>query len=188
MTGKSTAAKIVDAIRNENVKQIRLLFEAEPNQIHYNTPFGGQTWLGYAAFIGKLESLKELEKLGIGINRDDNREGIKPIARAASDGHEKVVQYLLSRGADLDTHLSVCNPLFSAILGKSLPCIQLLLDAGVDSEVRYNSDTMQNMDALAFALMRGCTDGAELIARHIAKKRDLHIDELMSAAKKTAEK
>ncbi len=186
MNKKSTASLIVNAIKDENVEVIRGLFENDPPQKDFITPFGGQTWLGYSAQIGKLSSLQELERIGISIDKGDIHENIRPICGAVAGNHIEIVEYLLSKEARLDTDISVRNPLFAAIVGNSLTSIKLLLDAGIDAEARYNSDTMQNMDALAFALMRGCVDGAELIAKHISEKNNVDINKLISEADKIA--
>ena len=163
MTGQSVPAKIVDAIKNEDGETLRGLFSDNPDHIEFYTPVGSQTWLGYAAQTGKLEAVKILLDIGFDINVGDKRENVKPICSAAR-GHYDVVKFLIEKGADLDVSLSVRNPLFSAIIGRSPEIVKLLLEAGIDSSVIYNSDTMKNMDAVAFALMRGETESAKIIA------------------------
>ena len=47
------------------------------------------------------------------------------------------------------------NPLFARIVGRSPEVAYLLLERGIDTRVRYNTETMKNMDAVAFAMMWG---------------------------------
>lgn len=188
MNGQSVVAKTAEAIKSDNESEIFALLDNDSQTAQMFTPFGSQTWLGYAAQIGKLKALKALEKIGLDINQGDKREGRKPICSAAANNHLEVVEYLLSKGASLDTDRSVSNPLFAAIVGNSKETIELLLKAGIDASIRYNSKTMENMDALAFAIMRGCSDGANLIANHIANGDVSIAENLLLSAREIAEK
>lgn len=164
MTQKSTPAQIVAAIKSEDVEVIEALFHEYPDQVLAFTPFAGETWLGYAAGLGKLKSTTALVNLGLDVNAGDKRDNVRPISSAASGGHYDVAEYLLTNGAQLDESSSVCNPLFSAIVGRSPEIVELLLQAGVNSKIVYNTETMKNMDAVAFALMRGEKECANIIA------------------------
>lgn len=164
MSEKTIPAKIVDAIKSDDTEKLQILFKENPDQVNFYTPFGTQTWLGYAAQIGKLDSIKTLIKIGLDINSGDKREDVKPICTAANNAHYEVVKFLLQNGAALDTSLSVRNPLFSAIIGRSPEIVKLLLDAGIDSKAVYNSNSMKDMDAVAFAIMRGEREIAKIIA------------------------
>jgi hypothetical protein len=66
-----------------------------------------------------------------------------------------VVEFLIASGAVIDTSDSVRNPLFAAIVGgisdSHTAVAKLLIDSGIDTRVKYNSETMKDMDALAFA-------------------------------------
>lgn len=46
------------------------------------------------------------------------------------------------------------NPLFGAILSGNLENVKLLIESGIDINVKYNGESMKNMDALAFAIER----------------------------------
>jgi uncharacterized protein len=169
---KSLLKQIWDAIKNGDCELIKSLIVEHPEQKEVYVPFGGATWLGYAAALGTLDTVKTLIDLGFDVNKGDKYDDRKPISDAASKGRSDVVAYLLSQGAVLDTSLSVRNPLFSAISGgtaeavssASPEVVKLLLEAGIDSKVRYNSKTMKNMDALAFARMWGKMECARMIA------------------------
>jgi uncharacterized protein len=164
MVQKSIPAQIVDAIKSEDRESIFNLFKENSEQVNTFTPFGGHTWLGYAAQLGKLGSVKALVESGVCINVGDNRENVLPICCAADSGHIQVVEFFLNNGAELDVSNSIRNPLFAAIVGRSLEIVEKLLDTGIDSKVRYDSETMSNMDAIAFALLRGEHDCARMIA------------------------
>lgn len=125
----------------------------------------GQTWLGYAAQKGRLTAIRALRDLGADINIGDKHEDAKPICSAASGGHPEAVRLLLEMGAQLDVDASVRNPLFSAIVGRSPESVQTLLEAGIDGRIRYTTPTMKDMDAVAFAILRGERQCAEVIAR-----------------------
>lgn len=164
MTEKSITAQIVEAIKSEDRGTIYRLFDEDSSQVKSFTPFGGQTWLGYAAQIGKLEAVKALIEIGINVNAGDKRDNRRPICSASANDRYEVVEYLLGSGADFDVSASIRNALFAAIIGRSPRVVKLLLEAGIDSKVIYNSETMKNMDAVAYALMRGEKECAEIIA------------------------
>lgn len=164
MEQKSVEMQIVEAIKNEECRAILALFKEWPEKKNIFTPFGGQTWLGYTAQLGKLESLKTLIAAGIDVNLGDKRDNRGPVCSAAANNHCNVVEYLLINGAELDVTTSLTNALFSSIVGRSPKITKLLLEAGINSRIRYNSKTMKNMDAVAFAVMRGEKECALLIA------------------------
>ena len=163
---QSLPAMISEALNAGDVSAIRQLFTAHPDQLSVLTFFGGQTWLGYAAQKGRLAVIETLAALGADINLP-GREDVRPIVIAARFGHADVIRWLLAKGAVLDTSASVRNPLFGAITGRSPEIVRMLLAAGIDASVRY-WDTWENMDALAFALMRGEAECAALIADRLS--------------------
>ena len=103
---KSLPARIIDAIKDDDVDELRMLMSENPEQLTCNTFFAGQTWLGYAASNGKLSSMAVLVELGADINQGDHRENVKPICTAACNNQVQSVEFLLKRGALLDTETS----------------------------------------------------------------------------------
>lgn len=164
MSQKTLPAQIIDAIKGEDCEAIRKIFESNPEQRTVHTFIGGQTWLGYACQLGKLNAAQALVQVGSDVDAGDKRDGAGPICSAADNGHYELVEYLLRCGAKLDVSTSARNPLFAAIIGRSVRIVRLLLEAGIDSGARYRSETMKDMDAVAFALMRGEKECAEAIA------------------------
>ncbi len=187
MSTESIPKQLADAIEAEDCKTISALLRENPEHIKWHTPFGSHTWLGYAAQTGKLASAKALLDAGINVNAGDKREDIKPICSAADNGHYEMVAFLLQGGAELDVSLSVRNPLFAAIVGRSVEIVKLLLSEGIDSTVRYTSETMRNMDAVAFALMRGEVECARVIAEWNTKGNGASIEQLLQEADRVAE-
>lgn len=164
MESKNAFMQIVEAIKAEDCGAIKRLFHENPDQVSTFTPIGGQTWLGYAAQLGKLEAVKTLASVGLDVNQGDKHDGDKPLGSAAANNHYDVAAYLLRAGSAMDVSSSVRNPLFAAIVGRSPEIVRLLLQSGIDSKVRYTSETMKEMDAVAFALMRGEAECARIIA------------------------
>lgn len=94
---------------------------------------------------------------------------------------------MLECGARLDTSAPVRNALFAAIVGKSLKITKLLLEAGIDTSLFYNSKTMRNMDACKFALLYGQRDIARTIAFWQSKNDSEIAEKIISVAEKDLE-
>jgi len=178
---------ILDALKSDNLEALEELIRGCPEQLHFTTPFGAQTWLGYAAGHASIEAVKKLLALGFNVNEGDAREGIKPLCSACDEARLDVARLLLDAGSTLDTDTSVQNPLFAAIVGRSPEIAKLLLERGMDATVRYNSKTMKNMDAVAFALMRGEAECARVIALWNAKGDELAAEKALREADHVAE-
>ena len=205
----SYSPQIADAIIDGNVDLVKKLFEMHPEQMDVYTPFGGGTWLNFAAGEKSIEIVKFLVNLGVNINRGDRHYGRIPLSTATSAGKVEIVKYLIEQGSKLDTSASVRNPLFAVSSGASLtlqkekrenPSAEinwddprflsittLLLNAGIDASVRYNTDTMKNMDAVAFATMWGQKEIARLIAAHLAEGDETKLKAILDEADKIAD-
>lgn len=168
MSIDSVTAQIYTAIRAGNVETLALLFQENPAQVNATTFMAGQSWLGFAAQVGDVRVIEELVHLGLDVNFGDEQYQAKPICSAALNGNLGAVRILIELGSELDIRTSARNPLFCAIVGRSPEVVSVLLAAGMDASVRYTSDTMNDMDATAFALMRGERACAEQIALSIA--------------------
>jgi uncharacterized protein len=160
---------IAECIENGDAEGLKRLLQAAPEKLHWQTPFAGGTWLHYAAGLEHVSVLNALTDLGLDVNtpsmRDDARKAICDAAHAARSEN---ALFLLDAGSDLDTDASVRNPLFAAIVGQAAEIVRLVIERGIDASVRYNSETMIDMDATAFALWRGETDIARIVALHQA--------------------
>lgn len=156
-------ATIADAIDDGTSATVRSLFQEHPEMMPFDVPAFG-TWLHYAAAHGTLEIAKLLVELGLDVNAVEPADGLRPLKNAAYEDKPDIARFLLDTGAVMDVSSSIRNPLFGAIVGRSPAVTKLLLERGIDSKVRYNSPTMKNMDAVAFAMMQGEHEIAHMIA------------------------
>lgn len=155
--------RISAAIRNRDLESVKRFFAENPEYLDAYTPFAGGTWLHVAASDGDVPIVAHLISIGMDINEGDMREGRTALVNAAHENYE-VAEYLLDQGARMDVSASVRNPLFAAIVGRAPRIAELLLNRGIDASARYNSATMKEMDAVAFAMMHGTRDIAHMIA------------------------
>jgi uncharacterized protein len=159
---------ITEAIRTGQVAQLAELFDRFPEMVDYPVITFG-TWLHHASANGTLEIVKYLVERGFDVNASDGRDGRSPLDYACDAGNYAIAEYLLDHGASLDSSESTVDILFGAIVSQSPEIVQLLLDRGIDSKVRYtDSAYMENMDATAFAMERGEIEMANMIALHNA--------------------
>lgn len=177
MHEKSLPALLWEAIDSTDLVNARRLFVENPAEIDAYTFFGGGTYLHYAAAHGSPTMIQLLVELGFDVNKPGKQDGDTALCGACGTGRPKNVDCLLGLGSVLDVSASVRNPLFSCIPGFAfhrdvapaafLACANLLLEAGLDASVVYDTDTMVEMDAIAFATMWGRQDIADQIANHL---------------------
>jgi uncharacterized protein len=153
MDSKQIATEIRSAIKHGDIEKVVELIGSNSDLLNMLTPFG--SWLHVAASKGELEIVKKLVELGININMQGGVYGGGALNEAASAGHFDIVRYLLSCGADMDVSEPERNPLFGAISNGYVDIAKLLIEQGIDIDIRYNGETMKNMDAIAFAREQG---------------------------------
>lgn len=164
MAEKTFFKDMLDTIRQGDLERVMTLIEEDRERLHMTTVFG--TWLHFAAKHGKLEIVKYFISQGLDVNTHTETVSslFTPIKAAASEGHLEVVRYLLSCGAILDVNKgSIENPLFGAVVGGHPEVVKLLIESGIDPKIKYNSQTMQNMDALALAYELGQNDIVDIL-------------------------
>jgi ankyrin repeat protein len=76
-----------------------------------------------------------------------------------------VARCLVAADAPLNVDNIDDNALFSAIYARSLECVKLLVDAGIDIHKTYDLGH-RFKNALAFAEEEGCTDIAKYLRDH----------------------
>jgi ankyrin repeat protein len=155
------AKPIYDAIGGGDLERVIQLLDDHPGAIHMDTPWG--SWLHVAAGEGQLPIVKELLERGMEVNARGGVFGGNAMHVAVDDGQTEVVKYLLDHGAEMDVSASRYNPLFAAILDDNVEIAKLLIDRGIDVTVKYNSDTMKDMDAIAFAEKHGAEKCLKLL-------------------------
>lgn len=161
MEDMQIAKEIRLAIKQGNSERVVELIGSDIERLNIMTPFG--TWLHVAASEGKLEIIKHLVDFGADINRRGGVYDGSAINEAASEGHIEIVKYLLSCGAEMDASEPERNPLFGAIANGYVDIAKLLIESGIDTCVKYNGESMKNMDALTYAREQGQTEIANLL-------------------------
>jgi len=156
------------AIKQGDLLELIRLISQDKVLLTIRTPFG--TWLQDAASYGQLSIVEWLFAEGLDIDAYDDSNESPPLTKAAARGHAEVVDFLIDNGASLDVSDSVRNPLFAAIAGglsdSHTAVARLLIDAGIDTAVRYLN--LDNMDALEYAKEWGRSD----IVKLLEAKRD----------------
>lgn len=150
-----------DAIKSDDIKTLAALLDNEPELVLATTPFG--SLLHVAAGVGNEQMLDLLVGHGAEIESRGGTFGGTALNYAASKAQPRAVQYLLSRGAQMDVSEPEQNPLFGAVQSGSLDTARLLIEHGIDATVAYTGESMKNMDALAFALELGQTKIAHFL-------------------------
>jgi hypothetical protein len=119
-----------------------------------------------AARRGDLQSLKKLIS-DENLNSKDNR-GATPLWIAAAYGKCELVEYLISRGANLNskTEIAGLTPFHIAALNGQKDVVELLLAKGAD----VNAKTTAGETPLRLALRRGHKEVAALLREHGAKE------------------
>jgi len=177
--------KITQAIRDGDVARIQMLFSQYPEMINQDVIAFG-TWLHYAAAHGTLEIAKYLVSIGFDINSTIKNVGRTPLKNASYEDNYEVAEYLVSEGATLDVSEPERNPLFGAVIGKSPHIVKLLLANGIDAKAKYTNESMENMDAMAFAMERGEIELARMIADHISSGNEVETERLIAEANRIA--
>ncbi|KAL6624649.1 hypothetical protein ACP70R_031970 [Stipagrostis hirtigluma subsp. patula] len=100
----------------------------------------GATALHHAAGIGKLEVMKLL--LSKGADVESESDAGTPLVWAAGHGQQDAVKLLLEHNAKPNTETDDgITPLLSAVAAGSLPCLEVLIQAGADPNIRAGGAT-----------------------------------------------
>lgn len=152
---------IYEAIRVGDIKQIKQIFNANIELLNLKTPLG--SWLHIATQHGQTQIVEYLVNMGVDVNVQGGSSNSNSLNVAAQEGNVELLEYFLKKGAVIDVSEPDRNPLFSAIHNGHINAVELLIEAGVDTSVKYTGQTMINMDAIEFAKEWGRIDIAELI-------------------------
>lgn len=113
------------------------------------SPVFAQSLIG-ATFKGDLSQVRTLLDQGADVNGRDNQ-GVTPLHYAAQQGHNEIVELLISRGADvnLGTLKGGHAPIHLACSQGQLEAVQLLTKHGADvTKVNQNGDTPLHVAAV----------------------------------------
>lgn len=160
--------KALSSIKECNIIHVREIFQSYPENVNDHTFMAGKTWVSYAAYVGSVEMISELVKLGADVNKGDKHDDANALHAAASAGQLAAVDYLIQHKVDVVVSNSTKNPLIAAIIAQSLDVAKRLVDAGIDTTKRYVFGDKSNpsLDAVAFAMMHGQREIAHMIALH----------------------
>jgi ankyrin repeat protein len=151
---------LYEKIASFQEKEVIAIFEQNPEALGIITPIG--SWLHVAARHGCLELVKYLLDSGMDINSSGGSSQSAPLNFAAGGGHLHVVDFLLQKGAGIDTSEPERNPLYAAIHAGSLDVARRLLIQGIDASIQY-----ENSSALTFAEKEGRWDIAVIIKDYL---------------------
>lgn len=128
---------ILYAAENGHLLIFRYLFVLDQNQIDQNGSSLHWTLLK-VAYRGHLKIVRELCEAGVYFNPRGRT--ISPLHQASSGGHSEVVQYLISKGADVNasTTMSRKTPLHQSVAYPEV--VKVLLDNGADPEAIDKDD------------------------------------------------
>ncbi|XP_062179888.1 uncharacterized protein LOC133884474 [Phragmites australis] len=100
----------------------------------------GATALHHAAGIGNIELMKLL--LSKGVDVESESDAGTPLVWAAGHGQQDAVKLLLQHNAKPNTETDDgITPLLSAVAAGSLPCLEVLIQAGADPNIRAGGAT-----------------------------------------------
>lgn len=98
-----------------------------------------------AAAIGDVEHVRALLDCDESLRNSFSDDGFHPLALAAAFANPRVVEELVRRGADLRLFTKNENakvaPIHSAAFGNDQECVRILLDAGVEPDMRAEGFT-----------------------------------------------
>ena len=152
---------INQAIRSGDISVVKNLIKQDLSRLSMETPFG--TWLHVACLRGQLEIVKYLISKGLSPNVRTGPANNRPLYNATTWGHFEIADYLLNKGAVMDTDTPEANPLFGAIIKGQIDTAKLTIEKGIDTQVRYTTETMDNMNAYDLAMEYGRAEIVSLL-------------------------
>lgn len=167
MENKFSVRKVVSAIREADLDQLRFLLADNKELLFQITPYG--SWLHLASREGQLDVVKFLVDLGLDVNFRGGISGGNALNIAASEDFIDIVRFLHEKGCVLDVDEPERNPLFAAIHNGHYEVAKYLIECGIDASVKYSGENMTNMDALAFAKEWGRSDIVEMLEESVRK-------------------
>lgn len=186
--------EILMAARSGNVAQVKQLLQQDPRLLAARDPLGN-TALILAVNSGNNEIAELL--LAAGVNPDIHeaasigrtelvsaflsenptlidsysQEGFTPVALAAHFGHLETLNYLISRGANINAvskHAMNVTPLHAALFGRRLESAKILIEAGADVTRKRggNGQPRAGWTALHYVASLGFADLVEPLIEH----------------------
>lgn len=91
--------------------------------------------------------VKDLILLGADLNKFSGIE----LNNAVAESENEIVRLLLTYNIMIDVSTPKSNPLFTAIRKGNYEASKILLENGIDANVKYTNEFMKNMDAFTLA-------------------------------------
>ncbi|PWA45761.1 ankyrin repeat family protein [Artemisia annua] len=128
----------------------------------------GATALHHVAGIGHIELMELLLSVGVDVDVDSQSDSGTPLVWAAGHAQQEAVKLLLKHKADpnIETDDGV-TPLLSTVAAGSLPCLELLIEAGANVNITAGGATPLHVAA--------DIGNTELITRLIKAKADPNV-------------
>lgn len=172
------------AIRDSDLDSLEQIHISHPEIVRELPVIG--PWLNLAGKKSSTKIVAALLNFGADPNLKDEDSQRNSIASAASNGRLDNVKLLHTAGAILDTSETTANPLFASVHGSSVEVAQYLLDAGIDSTIKYKTRRPLEISALDFAWEMGRRDIARAIAAHQTNGDPARMQQLLDEADRIA--
>lgn len=156
-------------IKGDDVDALTAFIEEEPTRLTEDTRLG--TALHYAAWKGTESMVSRLIELGANVNFVGKSERT-PLHCAIVNGNLKSVELLLNHGGTFDIHANADNPYITAIAQGHIHLVRYFLEHGIDPHVVLMRVDGTLRTAYSFAVERGETEIADLLAQHGCKPPD----------------
>lgn len=160
------------AMKEDSARSIYILKElAKKNQnIIEEKNASGETLAFIAAKNNHLNKLKYFSEIGANLEAQSNM-GIRPIHAAALLGHERIVEFLISKGVDINVERADCTPLMLAASGNHVDVMKLLIKHGAN--INYVAKKSgYAATALDIAMLEGKVEAADYLIKCGAKKAE----------------
>lgn len=118
--------ELFDATAEGNVGEVTRMLDAIPSLLEDTEQMGGELLHVLAASLGHAAVLRLLVQRGADVNAR-NFCGISALEAAAEGGHEEIVDFLLSRGADTGPAFGGLSALQLASIGRDAGTVRVLL-------------------------------------------------------------
>jgi ankyrin repeat protein len=126
--------------RSDNWSQVEAVSPHGHPGYNRSIPYGNNTALMFAARSGDLASAKLLIAAGANVNDQDAR-GVSVVVLAAHSGFRDLVEFLLDKGADVNSSTAGFAALHEAIMRRDEALVRTLLSHGADPHARLQTWT-----------------------------------------------
>jgi ankyrin repeat protein len=170
---------LLEAVKSGDVEKVKSILGENPSSVSKyeinQKGHTGDTPLTVAASKGNLEIVKLLVEHGAVVDAGKEAGDRTPLIEAAGHAHADVVQYLIAKGADVQTKGKGLTPLLAAFAwgnlrlgpaGDKEKTIRILLENGADVNVQDESWLKTGRTPLMYAVLQG---DAALVQTFLAK-------------------